>query len=102
MSFKGLNMKNFRAVIDGGHNQQESKAANLLLTADEAAASLHGGRAVTSLHRTPSLESHCALAGSCAPRSEPAASEPSETEALPPAAAGSLKRSVPLKDAEVV
>jgi hypothetical protein len=49
MSFKGLNMKNFRAVIDGGHNQQESKAANLLLIADEAAASLHGGRVVTSL-----------------------------------------------------
>jgi hypothetical protein len=48
------------------------------------------------------LEPHSAVAGSCAPRSEPAASEPSETEALPPAAAGSLKRSVPLKDAEVV
>jgi hypothetical protein len=95
-------MKNFRAVIDRGHNQHASKAANLILIADGATASLIGGRAVASLHRTPSLESHGAVAGSCAPRSEPAASEPSETEALPPAAAGSLKRSVPPKDAEVV
>ncbi len=31
------------------------------------------------------------------PRTEPAASEPSETEALPPAAAGSLNRSAPLR-----
>jgi hypothetical protein len=95
-------MRTFRAVIDRGHNQQESKAANLVWIVDDATASLNGGRAVASLHGTPSLEPHSAVAGSCAPRSEPAASEPSETEALPPAAAGSLKRSVPLKDAEVV
>lgn len=95
-------MRNFRAVIDSGHNQQESKAANLVWIVDDATASLNGGRAVASLHRTPSLEPHSAAAGSCAPRSEPAASEPSETEALPPAAAGSFKRSVPLKDAELV
>jgi hypothetical protein len=93
-------MRNFRAVIDRGHNQQESKGANLILIAGEATASSIAGRAVASLHRTPSLESHGAAAGSCAPRSEPAASEPSETEALPPAAAGSLKRSAPLKEAE--
>ncbi|MCU1548161.1 MAG: hypothetical protein JWO29_1112 [Arthrobacter sp.] len=94
-------MGNFRAVIDRGHNQQKSKATNFNLVADDVAARFKGGRAIASLQRTPSLESHSAASGSCAPRSEPAASEPSETEALPPAAAGSLKRSVPLKEAEL-
>ena len=41
-----------------------------------------------------------AFTGSRTPKTEPAASEPSETEALPPAAAGSLYRSAPLKDVE--
>jgi hypothetical protein len=93
-------MSNFRAVIDRGHNRQDSLATNLILIADQAAATIESGRVETSLHRTPSLESHGAVAGSHAPRSEPAASEPSETEALPPAAAGSLKPSAPLEDVE--
>jgi hypothetical protein len=93
-------MSNFRAVIDRGHNRQHRVATNFILIADEVTATIGSDRVKTSLHRTPSLESHGAVAGSRAPRSEPAASEPSETEALPPAAAGSLKWSAPRKDVE--
>ena len=87
-------MRNFRAVIDRGHDLQESLVLQTILLAEAATATIRGGRAVTSLHRTPSLESYGAETGSHTPRSEPAASEPSETEALPPAAAGSLNRSI--------
>ena len=96
---KGLKMSNFRAVIDRGHNRHVSTATNYILIADEVAATIGIGRVETSLHRTPSLEWHGAVTGSRAPRSEPVASEPSETEALPPAAAGSFNRSVPRENA---
>lgn len=42
------------------------------------------------------LESRSALSGTCAPWSEPTASEPPETKALPPVVVGSLKRSHPV------
>jgi hypothetical protein len=47
-----------------------------------------------SLPISPSfLELRSALSGTCAPWSEPTASEPPETKALPPVVVGSLKRS---------
>ena len=88
-------MRNFRAVIDRGYVLQGSLVLQTILLAEAATATIRGGRAVTSLHRTPSLESYGAETGSRTPRSEPAASEPSETEALPPAAAGSLNGMLP-------
>lgn len=97
-------MSNFRAVIGRGQHQHKSMETYYLFTAEDARSTCEGGRAGISLFRTPSLDSRSAFAGNCAPRSEPAASEPSETEALPPAAAGSLQTSAhwpaPLKEAE--
>ena len=93
-------MSNFRAVIGRGQHQQKSTEKLQFFTAEDARSTCTVGGAGISLVRTPSLDSRSAFAGNCAPRSEPAASEPSETEALPPAAAGSLKWSVPLKDVE--
>ena len=84
-------MRNFRAVIDRGFDLQGSLVSQTILLAEAATATIRGGRAVTSLYRTPSLESYGAETGSRTPRSEPAASEPSETEALPPAVAGPFK-----------
>ena len=93
-------MSNFRAVIDREHNRHQSTATNFILIADDVAVTIGIGRVETSLHRTPSLDWHGAVVGSRAPRSEPVASEPSETEALPPAAAGSFNRSVPRENVE--
>lgn len=42
------------------------------------------------------LEPRSALSGTCAPWSEPTASEPPETKALPPVVVGSFNRSQPV------
>src|SRR6478736_6733891 len=93
-------MSNYRAVTDCGQRPRRSRATSLSSSAAIARATRKRGRVDTTYNRPPSLEPYGALAGSRTPKSEPAASEPSETEALPPAAAGSLQRSAPLKDVE--
>lgn len=94
-------MSNYRAVTDCGQRPRRSRATSLSSSAAIARATRKRGRVDTTHNRTPSMEPYGALAGSRTPKTEPAASEPSETEALPPAAAGSLKRSAPLRDVEL-
>ncbi len=83
-------MSSFRAVSTARMTSRTVWIQDPVLIAGSALATIDSGRVKTLHYRTPSVDSHGALAGRRAPRSEPAASEPSETEALPPAAAGSL------------